>query len=448
MNKTILFSPVGGTDPISSTNCRDGSLLHICRVYKPDKVYLYMSYEMLEYQKADNRYLYCLERLSSLQNHKMEYEIIERGRLKDVQKFDYFYEDFRIIIKDILEKMDETDRLLLNVSSGTPAMKSGLLVLTTLGEFSCKSIQVSTPEKGINEHIHRDYDVVTLWELNEDNEQEFENRCEEVKCPTLSLIKNEEIIKKHIMAYDYAAAVEAANALPKEKISSYIELLEMAQLRLLLDLNATAKKIERTGFNCYPVRSGDAKKYFEYTLLLDVKRKRGEYADYIRALTPLFVDLFEIVLKKAENINLNDFCKTKKGGARNWDQKKLKATEKGRKIEYVLNEQMLLKRNRNFDFSKEVSSFALAFLIEGCCGNARLITLVKNLRSIEDNIRNLAAHQIVSVTEESIKQLTGFSSEKIMDMIKETFEYTGMNIKLEYWDSYEDMNAEIIKRMG
>ena len=25
----ILFSPIGGTDPIS--NCRDGAMLHICR---------------------------------------------------------------------------------------------------------------------------------------------------------------------------------------------------------------------------------------------------------------------------------------------------------------------------------------------------------------------------------------------------------------------------------
>ena len=47
MNKIILFSPVGGTDPISLTNCCDGSMLHICRHYKPDKVMLYMSKEMI-----------------------------------------------------------------------------------------------------------------------------------------------------------------------------------------------------------------------------------------------------------------------------------------------------------------------------------------------------------------------------------------------------------------
>ena len=32
----VLFSPIGGTDPIE--NYADGPMLHICRVYKPKKV--------------------------------------------------------------------------------------------------------------------------------------------------------------------------------------------------------------------------------------------------------------------------------------------------------------------------------------------------------------------------------------------------------------------------
>ena len=156
MSRTILFSPVGGTDPISSTNCRDGSLLHICRVYRPDVVYLYMSQEILANQDKDNRYLYCLDKLGEMQQRKMEYHIIEKEDLKDVQDFDFFYYDFKETILKILKDLDSTDTFLLNVSSGTPAMKSGLLVLATLGEFDCKIIQVITPQRGMNEHIHRD----------------------------------------------------------------------------------------------------------------------------------------------------------------------------------------------------------------------------------------------------------------------------------------------------
>ena len=63
MNQTILFSPVGGTDPISNTNAMDGSMLHICRVYRPEKVILYMSKEVLDKQEQDDRYRYCLDRL-------------------------------------------------------------------------------------------------------------------------------------------------------------------------------------------------------------------------------------------------------------------------------------------------------------------------------------------------------------------------------------------------
>ena len=55
MSRTYLFSPIGNTDPIKYFY--DGSMLHICRYYKPDVVYLYLSKEMMEYHKEDNRYV-------------------------------------------------------------------------------------------------------------------------------------------------------------------------------------------------------------------------------------------------------------------------------------------------------------------------------------------------------------------------------------------------------
>ena len=55
MGKTILFSPVGGTDPISWNNGYDGAMLHIARVYRPDKIILYLSAEMVEFHEKDHR---------------------------------------------------------------------------------------------------------------------------------------------------------------------------------------------------------------------------------------------------------------------------------------------------------------------------------------------------------------------------------------------------------
>ena len=194
MNKKILFSPVGGTDPISQSNCRDGSMLHICRFEKPDTVILYLSKEMVEHEQTDHRYSYCLNKLMELQNRDFEIKMIERPDLVDVQDFDYFYNEFSEIISKIMsEDMDQSDTLILNISSGTPGMKSALGVLKTISEISCRLIQVSTPNKSQNIHDNRGYDPELLWECNEDNNPDAQNRCADVTLPSLAVKKKEEV---------------------------------------------------------------------------------------------------------------------------------------------------------------------------------------------------------------------------------------------------------------
>lgn len=50
MARKYLFSPIGNTDPIKYLY--DGSMIHICRYYQPDVVYLYLSKEMMENHKG------------------------------------------------------------------------------------------------------------------------------------------------------------------------------------------------------------------------------------------------------------------------------------------------------------------------------------------------------------------------------------------------------------
>ncbi len=438
MNELILFSPLGGTDPISMNNCRDGSMLHICRVYKPSKIILYMSKEILENQGKDNRYHYALDHLFCLQGRKgVTVEEIKRPELTNVQEFDFFYKEFREIIGRIFAEMDDSDRLLLNVSSGTPAMKSGLLVLQTLGEFPATMIQVSTPTGKMNEHIHKDYDIELLWDLNEDNESDFKNRCQIVQCPTLSKIKNEEIIKKHIAVYDYQAAVAVAETMQSEDTKSYLNYLKMAEARILLDFPTVDKWQKEIPENCLPVKSGNSRKYFEYALNLSIKLKRKEYADFIRGITPVIVDLFEIALKKQCSIDVNEYTKSV-NGVRCWDKRKLEGTS----LQIKLNE------NYNGDFRcGPVYSDHLRILIQSYSRDGRLRSLADDLRNVEANIRNMAAHQIVSITEDKIKKTTGFTGKQIMDKIISIFSYTGMNIEEKSWYSYDEMNQRILKAM-
>ncbi len=439
MNEIILFSPLGGTDPISGSNCQDGSMLHICRVYKPTKIILYMSKEILENQEKDDRYHYALEHLFRLQQREgVVIEEIKRPELTYVQEFDFFYKDFREIIGKIFAEMDTSDRLLLNISSGTPAMKSGLLVLQTLGEYPAATmIQVSTPAGKMNEHTHKDYDIELLWDLNEDNEPDFKNRCQVVQCPTLSKIKNEEIIKKHIAVYDYQAAAAVAETMQPEDTQSYLKYLKMAEARILLDFPTVDKWQKKIAEDCLPVKSGNSRKYFEYALNLSIKLKRKEYADFIRGITPIIVDLFEMVLKKQCNIDVNAYTKSA-SEVRTWDKTKLEGTN----LQITLNENY----NGNFRYGP-IYSDHLRVLIQAYSQDMRLHSLVNDLRQVEEKIRNMAAHQIVSITDEKIEEKTGFTGKQIMDKIISMFSYTGMNIDKKSWSSYDELNQWILRAM-
>ena len=441
MGKKILFSPIGGTDPISENNYRDGSMLHICRHYKPDKVILYLSKEMSALHHKYNPYGYCLDKLAELQNRHMEVEYIERNDLKKVQEFDYFYTDFRNILNDIMKDMEPEDEFLLNISSGTPAMKSGLVVLKTLGEFPCRIIQVVTPTGRINEHSHKEHDYEVLWELDEDNDPQAENRCREVECPTLSIIKKEEIIKKHIEAYDYSAALQVSKTIKKNaEDKGYYKLIEMAQYRETLDYKKALEISQKEKAYCFPVRDEKGIKIFEYALTIDVKRRRHEYADFIRSLTPLFVDLFEMVLKHEIGIDINKYCKRDKKKGRVWDLDKLMKTD-------VLS---TLDFHYPSGFREgPIYSEPLVFLIQDLIPNNKkeVADLCVDLRSVEKNIRNITAHEMVCITEDVIKEKTGFSSNAIMTKIKKVFNYTELDIKDEYWNSYDVMNKIIIDKI-
>ncbi len=443
MNEIILFSPVGGTDPISMNNRKDGALLHICRVYKPTKVILYMSKEMLENQQKDDRYRYALKHLFQLQSRENVPIIeIERPELINVHEYDFFYQEFRKIISDICAEMDSSDKLLINVSSGTPAMKSGLLVLQTLGEFPAVTIQVRTPTGKMNEHTHEGYDIKKLWEENEDNAPDFEKRCKVTDCPTLSRIKKEEIIKKHIEVYDYQAAVAVAETMQPEDVKAYYSLLKLAEARILLDFPTVDKWQQKMDVDCLPVKEEKNRKYFEYALNLSIKLERKEYADFIRGITPIIVDLFELALKRQCGVNIDLYTKKVKG-KRQWSIAKLKEKVKGKEIYRVLDG----KYKPNFNPTM-ISSDHLNTLISYYSKEARLIEIAENLRLVESKIRNMAAHEIVSITDEKIKEETGFTGAQIMDKIIEIFTFTGIKIPTDAWHSYDKINQAILNAMN
>lgn len=446
MNKKILLSPVGGSDPMPESNDHDGAMIHICRVYKVDKVYMYMSKEILEKHTLDNRYVYCLNKLSELIGKNIEYEIIKRENLIDVWNFDYFYDEFNDILKTLENKLDSTDELLINVTSGTAEMMSSLVVLSAMCNIRCRCIQVTTPDKKMNTHIHSDdYILEKRWSDNQDNNDNFVNRCIELKSRPLINIANEKIIKEHIKSYDYQAAKTVADSMPEYETKEYKHLINLAYERYLLNECRISSLIDENNIDeskVFPQCSNDEwRTFFEYTLTLDIRIKRHEYGDFVRAISPVIFELFNRILNKYENFDLGNYTHRDRNDIIRWDKEKLKPEY----IQYLEN-----ANGGQFDYRGYVKSVHLKDIIIRCQSTSKikgLVKLVKDLREIEGKMRNLAAHTMVCVTDEIVKKRTGYNCEQIMDKIKKAFEYTTANINADDWNSYDVMNDEIISKM-
>ena len=444
MGRVVLFSPIGGTDPISNSNYHDGALLHISRVFKPDRIYLYMSKEIIDKEEKDNRFTYCLSKLYERINKPLDYVMIKRPDLIEVHDFDYFYEDYRCEINKISDELAEDDELIVNISSGTPAMKSSLVFLATLGEINVKMIQVSTPEKKMNTHVHPDF-IEELWECDEDNRDDFVNRCTEVHCQSLALINNENVIKKMIRHYDYDAALQVVQMLNEEDTKDYIHHIEYACERLKLNYSEVSKLENTYGIKSYiPVRESKYRDAVEYALTLFIKEKRGEYGDFVRGLTPLILELFILVLEKQTKVNARDFCdRDLKTTGFKWNVERLKQCPETREWLNILN--------RAYPSGGFNPVFLLAvhllYVIKEKC-SPEIVKKTELLREVEENVRNNAAHEIKCVTAESVFKLTNYTCKDIIDTIKSISGYAGIRNADAVWSSYDLMNEDIIKLIG
>lgn len=69
------------------------------------------------------------------------------------------------------------------------------------------------------------------------------------------------------------------------------------------------------------------------------------------------------------------------------------------------------------------------------------------LVKIIERLRNVTAHEIVSVSDEWLKKETGHNAKQIMDLIKKLMGII-FSRSDEVWNSYEEMNDFIIAKLN
>ncbi len=444
MGKIVLFSPVGGTDPMSADNDHDGSLIHIARHKRPDLIYLYMSAEMLEIEERDHRVTEAIGLLGKHLNHHFDFKIIARPEMRNVHRFDPFYQDLREVLREISSGLSGDDRLLVNVSSGTPAMKSALIVMAGLGDYEGECYQVAAPGRKMGVHSHpQEFELQLRWECNEDNLPGAEDRTELVSMPNLMLIRTEQAIKEFVLAFDYGAALRLARDLGG-KSPAYLPYLELAACRAELDLRRVGTLERELGESFCPVQGADVRQVFEYALATDLRRRRGQFADFIRALSPMIVDLFELVLDDQLGHKVSDLYELRHGEF-HWKQRIFEKPDGAfeERVGSLLDEAY----DWNFNRHDIVKSDHLCRLIAKCA-DAGVVHDVQLLRDVESKVRNVVAHEIVNVSDDFIRERTGgLGSRQIMDLVRKVMGSTRIHPRRDYWDSYDTLNQRILEKM-
>ncbi|MGK4164993.1 CRISPR-associated protein Csm6 [Ligilactobacillus salivarius] len=241
---TTLISCIGDTDPIR--NRHDGALLHLVRVFRPKKILLIYSEHALS--KETN----ILLALNSIDGYnpmiEKSDEVISDS---EVFIFDKMYE----VLNGIISKYSKEDEdLILNLSSGTPQMKSALFTINRLKDINVKAYQVVTPSHSSNEGIKHDnnLDIDYLISTNLDNRDDFEKRILEDKAEKFQQTLIKRTMKDLLNSFDYESLYNLSKryrVLSKNKmkkiISSLKDLTEAVKYQKLLKVVDQTEYCER-----------------------------------------------------------------------------------------------------------------------------------------------------------------------------------------------------------
>ena len=284
----ILISAVGTTDPIS--NDHDAALLHIARNYRPDKIVLVYSQEMLVKQDLINKVLLSIEGYNPI--IEIDSTILNND---EVFLFDKMYE----VMGQIVQKYTNDDNeIILNLSSGTPQIISALFALNRINDYNTQAIQVATPKKGANREYKplTDSEIDALIVENQDNSLDFVDRSIKDKSEkfTQALVKRH--LRSLIASFDYQAAEAIIN---RKEYNKLLSKKRIAYIREKLNDFSRVFKNQSilSDILSFPLEDSQ-KKALNYYLMIDVLKEREHIADVLIKAKSLAEFVIEETIKK------------------------------------------------------------------------------------------------------------------------------------------------------
>lgn len=406
----ILISAVGDTDPIR--NFHDGPLLHIVRVYRPEKIVLVHSERSLT--KHDK----LVKALKSIKDYSPEI-IQDGGVLPDAQVaiFDKMYDT----VSSIVKKYISDDEIILNISSATPQIISAMFAVNRISDFNVTAVQVVTPQHKSNEGLRHDNqeDIDTLIETNLDNQSDYENRTLEDTGIKFSQDLTKRNLKALIDNYDYQGALEL---LGKQKSFSNIKELrkKLTEISDTIKIQGMPDKIDKAKL------STQAKSALNSYLNIDRNHKQGNIAEVLIRVK----SLVEFILENYLNNHFLDVITYKEDG---------KPFLNASKYPEILEKFQEDAKMRDQEYhSGYLSLPAYIGILKFFEPNHDLLKHIYKIQEI-NQVRNQVAHSLQAFDRKNLKKVSSavFASKQIL--------LASFDIDNHWFSFYEDLNQEIKK---
>lgn len=402
----ILFTPVGDTDPVRGYH--DGGMLHILRHYAPvDRVFIFLTKEMEDKETESGCYTKGIQKVAP----QCKIEFIRSGITEP-----HIYERLTVLQDVFQEKYEQypNEEWLLNLSSGTPQMKS-VMSLIGLDHPQVKAIQVFSPAKGSNNKSHPEKTpemLEMLYHFNDDDDPSSSNRCNE---PELSLLKKHSV-KMQIISLVNNYEYEGALQLLKQNRSLFSDisekLLKHAVHRRNLMWRDANKIISSYKGNPLISKAGDFEEFFR---VMELRQRKKQLYEFIVKTTPICTKLatdYAISLEQRTLFDLNACSEIRRD--EDGDVRYVLKREKIGRYNNTLLEHLNHKYKRSGGFKdSDLSISNMAYICEwiinsGISSNGRDIEIKKifvRLSIVSENIRNKVAHKIVmNLTENIIRE--------------------------------------------
>lgn len=448
----VLFTPVGDTDPVRGYH--DGGMLHILRHYAPvDRVFVFLTKEMEDKETESGCYTKGIQKVAP----QCKIEFIRSGITEP-----HIYERLTVLQDVFQEKYEQypNEEWLLNLSSGTPQMKS-VMSLIGLDHSQVKAIQVFSPAEGSNNKSHPEKTpemLEMLYHFNDDDDPSSSNRCNE---PELSLLKKHSVkmqIISLVRNYEYEGALQLLRQ-NRSLFSDISEkLLRHAVHRRNLMWRDANKIISSYNGKSLISKAGDFEEFFR---VMELRQRKKQLYEFIVKTTPICTKLatdYAMSLAQRMLFDLNACSEIRRD--EDGDVRYVLKREKIGRYNNTLLEHLNHKYKGGFKDS-DLSISNMAYICEwiinsGISSNRRDIEIKKifaRLSIVSENIRNKVAHKIVmNLTENIIREWskgkersgiadTGLDSRDILNYLHRASDLIrGQKFQ---WD-YDELNNSII----